>query len=298
MRISFRNRNLGYPVLTASDLPDYTAGGFDIEPPQAYGNAAGVSLRIAYRLDSAYLSSLVAQGGAALQTLIVGDGAFLREATPPTDQLIQQHTLDRNRWAGTVEMMPYLTATKRITGFASAEHDPEFGLIAPDGFTIEPAMILAVGNVHAVDIDETAGATSVVDIQPDKDVPRGEFRIDLAQPHIIVYVAPDDFPLIDRAIIDPRDARRQSLWPSIYLLVISEGISKLPDYRRDDYAWTRSVERALHQSGYDPEDEEALRNYALQYAQRIIYDEKKRYPLGMMLDAFAAEDVDPQDVEL
>ena len=297
MRISFRNRNLGYPVLFPEPR-DYTAGGFDIEPPQAYGNAAGVSLRIAYRLDSAYLTSLVAQGDAELRTLIVGDGAFLREATPPTDQLIQQHTLDRKRWAGTVEMMTYLTATKRITGFASAEHDQEFGLIAPDGFTIEPAMILAVGNVHEVDIDETAGATSVIDVQSHLDVSRGEFRIDLAQPRIIVYVAPDDFTLIDRAIGDLRDVRRQSLWPSIYLLVISEGIRKLPDYREDDYAWTRSVERALHQSGYDPEDAVALRNNALEYAQRIIYDEKKRYPLGMMLDAFAAEDVEPQDVEL
>lgn len=86
MRISFRNRNLGYPVLFPEPR-DYTAGGFDIEPPQAYGNAAGVSLRIAYRLDSAYLTSLVAQGDAELRTLIVGDGTFLREATPPTDQL-------------------------------------------------------------------------------------------------------------------------------------------------------------------------------------------------------------------
>ena len=40
--------------------------------------------------------------------------------------LVQKHTLDLNHWAGTIEMMPYLTATDRITGFASEEHDLEF----------------------------------------------------------------------------------------------------------------------------------------------------------------------------
>lgn len=295
MRISFRNRNLGYPLLTPEPR-DYIAGGFDIGEPEAYRNSTGVSLRIAYRLESEYLNGLVAQGDAVFQTLIAGDSSFLREATPGTDQPIQAHTLDLNRWTGTIEMMPYLTATKRITGFASDEHDPEFSTMAPNGFTIEPAMILAIGNIHEVDIDETANASSVVDIQPDKEVTRGEFKIDFAQPHIVVYVSPDDFSLINRAVGDQRDSRRQSLWPSIYLLVISEGISKLRDY--EDYAWTRSFERALSKSSCDPENSEALRNNSLEYAQRIIYEEKKRYPLGLMLDAFSDEDGDTQDAEL
>ena len=295
MRISFRNRNLGYPLLTPEPR-DYTAGGFDIGEPEAYRNSTGVSLRIAYRLESEYLNGLVAQGDAVFQTLIVGDSSFLREVTPGTDQPIQAHTLDLNRWTGTIEMMPYLTATKRITGFASDEHDTEFSTMAPNGFTIEPAMILAIGNIHEVDIDETANASSVVDIQPDKEVARGEFKIDFAQPHIVVYVSPEDFPLIDRAIGDQRDSRRQSLWPSIYLLVISEGISKMRDH--EDYAWTRVFERALIKSDYDPEDREVLRRNSLKYAQRIIYDEKKLYPLGLMLDAFSEEDGDTQDAEL
>ena len=78
--------------------------------------------------------------------------------------------------------------------------------MAPNGFTIEPAMILAIGNIHEVDIDETANASSVVDIRPGKEVARGEFKIDFAQPHIVVYVSPEDFPLIDRAIGDQRDS--------------------------------------------------------------------------------------------
>ena len=294
MKISFRNRNLGYPLLTPEPR-DYMAGGFDIALPDARRSAKGVSLNIAYQLESDYLNLLVNQGRAAFQTLIVGDSTFLREATPKTTMISQQHTLDLSRWTGSIEMMPYLTATERIVGFSSDEHDPEFAVVEPNGFTIEPAMILAVGNIHVVDISETANASSVVDIQPNHTVPRGEFTLDMAQPHIVVYVSPADFEAVQYAINDPRNSRRQTMWPSIYLTVIAEGVRKLPDYQ--DYAWVAAFERALRKSGYDPEDYNALRNDALTCAQRIIYDEMQRYPLGLMLDAFAEEDSEEREDE-
>ena len=294
MRISFRNRNLGYPLMTPEPR-DYLAGHFDIEPPDARRTAKGVSLNITYQLESEYLNQLVQQGKAAFQTLIVGDSSFLREATPKTQAATQQHTLDRNQWTGTVETMPYLTATKRITGFSCDEHDPEFAIVEPSGFTIEPAMILAVGNIHEVDISKAANVSSVVDAQADPALQRGEFRLDMAHPDIMVYLAPDDFAALQRIENDPRESRRQSLWPSIYLTVIAEGVRKLPDY--EDYQWVQAFERALRKSGYDPEDHELLRDDALTCAQRIIFDEKQRYPFGMMLDAFADEDGEPQDYD-
>ena len=85
------------------------------------------------------------------------------------------------------------------------------------------------------------------------------------------------------------------MWPSIYLTVIAEGVRRLPDYQ--DYAWVAAFERALRKSGYDAEDHNALRNEALTYAQRIIYDEMQRYPLGLMLDAFAEEDSEEREDE-
>lgn len=285
---------MGYPLLTPEPR-DYISGGFDIEPPEAQRGNNRVDIQIAYRLESAYLNQLVEQGKVAFQTLIVASGSFLREATPKTVMPVQQHTLDLNHWTGTIEMMPYLIATDRITCFASEEHDLEFAMVEPNGFTIEPPMILAIGNIHEVDIDEAANALSVVDIQPNTKVQPGEIRLDFAQPHIMVYVSPADHQRIWRTVDDPRDSRQQSLWPSVYLHVIAEGIRKLPDYQ--DYAWVSAFERALRKSGYDPDDVDALRNEAFQYAQRIIYDEKKRYPLGLMLDAFSAEDNEPQDDE-
>ena len=294
MRISFRNRNLGYPLLTPEPR-DYTSSRFDIEPPDAERGANGVDIKITYELESEYLNQLVDQDKAAFQTLIIGSNSFLRESTPKTGNQVQQHTLDLNYWTGTIEMMPYITATNRIADFTSEEHDPEFAMVEPSGFTIEPSMILAIGNIHEVDIDETANATSMVDIQPNHGVQPGEIKLDFAQPHIMVYVSPADHQRIWRAIEDPREPRQQSLWPSLYLHVLAEGIRKLPDY--EDYAWVTAFERALRKSGYDPEDTDALRNEAFQQAQRIIYDEKKRYPLGLMLDAFDDEDNDSLDAK-
>ena len=295
MRISFRNRNFGYPLLTPEPR-DYTTGSFDIALPDARRSSKGISLNITYQLESEYLNLLVRQSKAAFQTLIVGDTTFLREATIKTEAPTQQHKLDLNRWTGSIEMMPYLTATKTIVGFTCDEHDPEFSVVEPNGFTIEPAMILAVGNIHVVDIGETANASSVVDIQPNHAMQRGEFSIDMAQPHIVVYVSPTDFEAVQYAINDPRDSRRQTMWPSIYLTVIAEGVRKLPDYQ--DYAWVAAFERALLKSGYDPEDHDTLRNDALSCAQSIIHEEEQRYPLGMMLDAFAEEDNDQQESEV
>ena len=86
MRISFRNRNLGYRCSRRS-ARTYTAGGFDIGEPEAYRNSTGVSLRIAYRLESEYSQRAGSAGRCCIQTLIVGDSSFLREATPePTSQ--------------------------------------------------------------------------------------------------------------------------------------------------------------------------------------------------------------------
>ncbi len=293
MRVSFRNRNLGYPLLTPEPR-DYTAGEFDIREPEAFRGTGGINIKITYRLESPYLNQLVEEGSAAFQTLVVGSGSFLREATPKTGKIVQHHTLDLNLWTGTIELMPYLTATSQINKFASKEHDQEFALVEPRGFTVEPHMILAIGNIHEVDIEEAANAMSVVDIQPNRSVQPGEIRLDFAQPHIMVYVAPGDYQRIWDVVEDQRESRQQSLWPALFLHVITEGIRKLPEYR-EDYAWAGAFERALLKSGYDPDDEDTLRSEALQYAQRIIFDEKKRYPLGLMLDAFAAEDADPQD---
>ena len=295
MKISFRNRNLGYPLLTP-EPQDYTGGRFDIDPPEAFRNSGGVSLQISYQLESEYLNRLVAQGDAAFQTLIEAGAAFLRETTPPTAQAVQQHLLEAGRYTGSVEMQPLLTATRRITGFTCDEHHPEFREVQPEGFTIEPAMILAIGKIHAVDLDETANASSVVDFQSRPEVERGQFQIDWQNPSIIVYLSPDDFQPLQGAVLDsPYESRRQVLWPSLYLLALTEGIRHLPEGREYGYAWTTAFERALRQSEIDPENDDDLDENALQYAQKIIHQEKKNYPLGLMLDAFAEEDGAYQD---
>ena len=295
MRISFRNRNLGHPLLTPEPR-DYVSGGFDIEPPDARRGADAVTVNISYNLESEFLNGLVSDGGAAFQTLATCDGSFMREATPKTTERIQKHRFDLRRWTGVIELMPYVTAARRIEGFKSGEHDEDFAIAAPGGFLIEPENILAIGNIHEVDIDETGSASSVIDIQANGKVERGRFDIDLANPRITVLVSNADFKRLQDAIDHPSDARRATIWPSLYLHVIAEGVRNLPEF--GDYAWTSAFERALGKSGFDSEDADLLQKNALKYAQKMIHDEKDDYPLGMMLDAFTEEDAEPQDDDL
>lgn len=292
MKVSFRNRNLGYPLLTPKPR-DYVSGGFDIEDPVARRGADAVTVNISYKLESEFLSELVNDRAAAFRTLAECGGSFMREATPKTTERAQTHHFALSRWSGVVEMMPYVIATRRIERFKSDEHHDEFGIAAPDGFTIEPANILAVGNIHEVDIDKTGSASSVIDIQASGKVKRGRFDIDLANQRIVVLVSNADFDILQATIDHPLDARRATMWPSLYLHVIAEGVRNLPEL--GDYSWTSAFERALRKSEIDPEDAESLRKNALEYAQRMIYDEKDVYPLGMMLTAFTEEDSEARD---
>lgn len=72
MRVSFRNRNLGYPLLTPEPR-DYVSGGFDIEQPEARLGADAVTVHISYKLESEFLSGLVDNGDAAFYTLATCD---------------------------------------------------------------------------------------------------------------------------------------------------------------------------------------------------------------------------------
>lgn len=295
MKISFRNRNLGYPLLTPEPR-DYVSGGFDIEKPDARRGADAVTVHISYKLESEFLSELVDDNAAAFYTLATCDGLFMREATCKTTERVQTHHFDLSRWSGVVEMMPYVIATRRIEGFKSDEHDDEFAIVAPDGFTIEPANILAIGNIHEVDIDETGSASSVIDIQASRNVKRGRFDIDLANQRVTVLVSSADFDILQAAIDHPNEARRATMWPSLYLHVIAEGVRNLPEF--GDYAWASSFDRALRKSGFEPDDADALHRNALEYAQQMIYDEEEVYPLGMMLTAFTEEDAESRDYDL
>lgn len=292
MRVSFRNRNLGHPLLTPQPR-DYPSGKFDIELTNARRGASAVEVDISYNLESEFLSGLVDSGDAALQTLAACDGTFMREATLKTSERVQRHRFDLSRWSGTIELMPYVTAVRRIKGFASKEHDEEFAIAAPQGFLIEPETILAIGNIHEVDVDETANASSVIDINASVEVERGQFRVNLTGPRIQVLVSNSDFNRLQETIDHPIDARQATVWPGLYLHVLTEGVRNLPEH--EEFEWGAAFRRALEKSHFDASDHDALQQHALEYAQRIIWTEKKSFPLGIMLDAFAEEDADPQE---
>ena len=287
MRITFNNRNLGYPLLTP-DGGDYNDVTFDIDEPSVAIRDEHILIDIMYRNSSRAISQLIADGKARYFTIVANDATFQRTATPQTAQTIQAIRLPTDQFDGMIQLMPYVTAIQQMDGFAHAEHHPEYAQASPKGFSIQPGMILAVGNTHNVNLAVKTDLKAVVNIQPTTLIHDRSFRIDLDDRYITVYVSQPDFEAINRIRVDKRPSRPASLWPSLYLHLITEGIRGLSDHA--DNHWAQTFQRELTDIGADPDNQEDLNQNALRYAQNIIAAHQPTSPMALLLDAYDLED--------
>ena len=287
MRISFNNRNFGYPILTPNG-GDYQGVTFDIEEPKVAIREDDIIIDLAYRNSSRAVSELIADGKARYFTLIVNDVTFQRTATPHTAQTVQTIRLSKNQYDGMIQLMPYVAAIQQTDNFIHDEHHPEYAEVSPKGFSIQAGMVLAVGNTHNVNLATKTDIKAVVNIQPTTRIQDRTFDVHLDDRYITVYVSQQDFDIINRVRADQRPSRPASLWPSIYLHLVTEGIRGLADHT--DNHWAPTFQRALTDVGADPENHDDLRQRALYYAQKIITSHNHASPLAMMLDAYDFED--------
>ena len=287
MRISFNNRNLGYPLLTP-DGGDYQSCVFDIDTPQVAIRDDYIIIDLSYRNSSRAVSELIDSGKANYLTLVANDVTFQRTSTPQTAQTVQTIRLPQQQYHGMIQLMPYVVATQQIPGFIHDEHHHEYSEISPNGFNVEPGMILAVGNTHNINLAAKTDIPSVVDIRPTSRIENRIFEVHLDDRYITVYCSPQDYEAINQIRNDQRPSRSASLWPSLYLHILTEGIGGLPEHL--DNHWAAAVQRELSEIGADPEDAEDLRVNALKYAQTIIRARQHKSPLALMIDAFNYED--------
>ena len=282
---TWNSRQLPYPLL-APWTDDYGDKEFGAVVPQAVLNdGKEISLTIKYRLTSQYLLDLISAGKAHYLALVSCSKTSMRFAYSSTqDEDVQ--VLDASDYSESIELRPYIAAIENIDGFDSDEHASEFGYFKPGGFDIPPASILAVGDPSRVTLEEGVSPNSVVDLVSNSKVGDGEFKVDLTQPRIKVYVSPNDKNRIE-AIRD-RDkemtgVEMATLFPSIYLHVITEALRNLSEH--PEARWVDTMRQSLAKNNIEVDDEE-LKNDALSHAQTLM--EK---PVGMLLDAFDREEV-------
>ena len=182
---------------------------------------------------------------------------------------------------------PYVVATRWISEFISDEHAEEIRYIKPEGFSVPPGSILAVGESTRIILEEGGSPYSVIDLVSDHNADRGSFKIDLEDNRIKIYVAPEDKDRIEALRQHSATSMENAaLFPSLYRHAVIEALRKLPVYSGSDRQWTRTMRDALERCNVDVDDDE-LTNNALVYAQTLM-----EQPVGRFLTAFTSRDVE------
>ena len=279
--MSWNERFIPYPVLTPSN-DDYDDPRFELlvtEPVRSDG-----MLNIPFRLEvsSHSLRELIDKSKAqyVIQTSCVRTVARDTHDTFTDEGVLE---LPDGDYSDALVLTPYILTTEEIANFRSDEHAPEWREYHPEGFDIEEAGILAVGN----DVEITLAPDSIGSVIDLVAMPQveGLFDVDLDNDHILISVSREDKQRIDAMRMhSERDLIHASLFSGIYLHAITSAIQALPEY--EDRRWAQTILNRLEDKGVRT-DRADLQAGALRYAQQLM-----EQPLTKHLEAAFAPDAD------
>lgn len=280
---TWNNRHLPYPLL-APWTDDYGDAVFSGNVPHVMlNNGKEISLTIKYHLTSQYLKELIADGAARYVSLIACTRTFTRITTSPSDQDEDVHVLPAGDYTQELIFTPYVVSVRPIEGFISDEHAEEIRYINPNGFSMLPASMLAIGQQTRIILEQGGSPYSAIDLVADPKLDNGVFKVDTSDNRIKIYVSPRDKDWIEAMRQQATDSTdNAALFPSIYLHAVTEALRNLAD--NSDRNWARTIRYALESNNVEADDE-MLKDNALDYAQRIM--EK---PVGRFLTAFTNRD--------
>lgn len=277
--MSWNERFIPYPVLTPSN-DDYDDPRFELlvtEPVRSDG-----MLNIPFRLEvsSHSLRELIDKSKAqyVIQTSCVRTVARDTHAAFSDQGILE---LPDGDYSDALVLTPYILATEEIANFKSDEHALEWREYHPEGFDIEEAGILAVGN----DVEITLALDSIGSVIDLVAMPQveGLFNIDLDNDHILISVSREDKQRIDAMRMhSERDLIHASLFSGLYLHAITSAIQALPEY--EDRRWAQTILNRLEDKGVRT-DRADLQAGALRYAQQLM-----EQPLAKHLEAAFAPD--------
>ena len=277
-------RLLPHPLLApwTDDYGDATFVG--TVPHAVLNNGKDINLTIKYHLTSQALRELIAKEAAQYVGLVSSPKTFNRNAYT-TNQEDDIQILDASDYAQALRFIPYVVATRRIEGFISEEHNEEIRYIKPNGFSIPPGSILAVGDSTAITLEEGGSPYSVIDLVSHDSVPSGLVELSFDDNRIKINLAPEDKKRVEALRGHGELSTNMAvLFPAIYLHAVTEALRNLAAEDYSDKQWTRTMRQALERHNITVDDEE-VRNHALQYAQMLM--EK---PVGTLLTALGNED--------
>lgn len=279
--MSWNERFIPYPVLMPLN-DDYDDPYFEllVEKPVRSDGMLNIPFRL--EVSSHSLRELIDKSKAqyVIQTSCVRTVARDTHAT-----FIDEGTLNLpdGDYSDALVLTPYILATEEIPNFKSEEHALEWREYHPEGFDIEEAGILAVGN----DVEITLAPDSIGSVIDLVAMPQveGLFNIDLDNDHILISVSREDKQRIDAMRMhSERDLIHASLFSGLYLHAITSAIQALPEY--EDRRWAQTILNRLEDKGVRT-DKKDLQADALRYAQELM-----EQPLAKHLEAAFAPNTD------
>ena len=276
----WNDRLLPHPLL-APWTDDFGDAKFAVTVPHAVlNNGKQISLTIKYHLTSRYLRQIVAERRAHYVSQLTCSKTFNRN-TYITSKEDDVQTLEAGNYADEIRLTPYVTASQRIEGFTSEEFAEEFRNTRPQGFSIAPGSILAVGDSMTITLEEGGSPHSVIDLVADNSVESGSFAVNLDDNRIKIHVNPEDKRRLEAFRQRGEGSRGMTvLFPAVYLHAVTEALRSLGD--EPEKHWAQTMSRALERHGITDDNEE-LKARALMHAQKLM-----EMPMGTLLTAFGS----------
>ena len=279
--MSWNERFIPYPVLTPSN-DDYNSSRFELLVNEPVRSGGMLNIPFELEVSSGSLKELISKSKAqyVIQTSCIKTVA---RGTYNTFLNADTLVLSDGDYSDTLTLTPYILAVDEISNFKSDEHTPEWRLYHPEGFEIEEAGILAVGN----DVEITLSPDSIGSVIDLVAMPRveGMFDVDLDGEHIVISVSMEDKQRIDvMRKQSERELAHAALFPGLYLHAITSAIQAVSDY--EDRRWAQTILNQLEDKGIRA-DRETLQAQSLHYAQLLM-----EQPLAKHLDAAFALDID------
>ena len=279
--MSWNERFIPYPVLTPSN-DDYTDPRFELLVSEPVRGGGVLTIPFNLEVSSASLKELISKSKAqyVIQTSCIKTVARDTHRTfLDTDTL---ELLDGD-YSDALVLTPYILAVEEVTNFKSDEHASEWRDYHPEGFEIEEAGILAVGN----DVEITLSSDSIGSVIDLVAMPRveGMFDVELDGERIVISVSGEDKQRIDAIRKrSERDITHAALFPGLYLHAITSALQSVFDY--EDRRWAQTRLNQLEDKGIQA-DRETLQAQALHYAQLLM-----EQPLAKHLEAAFAPETD------
>lgn len=285
---TYNRRDLPHPTLkpARSDYEGYIV--FRAEPAAIRRSAQNEDITIAlkYWLNGSVLRWLIKTEQAHYHTLTECVATRLRESHRSHEDA---HTirLDARKYRGQVLIRPFIIASQAIGNMASDDWAATVRSLLPNGTSVPPGAILAIGAERSFDTETTSDLESYVDITPSQTVERGRFKVDLLGQRIVIQINPEDKTEIDRIRQD--EDSLQALFPSMYQTAIEQAVRL---HRRDDNVdkrWAVRIADKLNDHGLTSDDPEILEASSLDYAQQIMENPLTRI-FNLQPDNQASED--------